>query len=126
MDESILDSYLSWQCLCENTNLSEAFFEKYEHLEVLDWYCLCKNNNISESFFEKHIDKIVFDYEDRINSINVNSNISEKFFKKYIKKIKIEDLFLNTFRLYHKKDKVISWLRKNPQYSFDKILENYF
>jgi hypothetical protein len=42
-----------------------------------------------------------------------NSNLGESFFLK------------NTFRLYDSKEKVINWLRKNPIYSFDNILEKY-
>ena len=86
---------LYWDYICQNNNLSGEFFDKYEHLGVLNWDYLCWNNNLSENFFEKHIDKL-------------NKKILQ-----------------NSFRIYHKKEKVVEWLRKNPQYSFDNILEKY-
>ncbi len=72
--------------LCENTNISEEFFEKYESLGVLNWECLCGNTSISEKFFEKYICKKI-----------PNGN----YF-----------LYRNDFRVNHSQNKIISYLKK--------------
>jgi hypothetical protein len=63
MSDSFFEKYISnpnvgiivlnWYSLCQNTNISEAFFER--NLKDVNWDSLCKNNNISEAFFEKYI-----------------------------------------------------------------------
>ena len=150
IDETFFEKYigkgrLSWHYLCVNSNISEKFFEK--HIKYVEWYNLCHNINLSESFFEKHIDKVIWSslclntnmteafFENYISNCNEeviiwenlskNSNMSEAFFEKYNFKTSIDDLAKNTFRVYHKKEKIISHLKKNPQYSFDKLIYKY-
>ena len=118
---------VDWGSLCVNTNLPEEFFEKYEPLNVLKWYCLCQNTNLSESFFEKYIshhEKKLIDW----NYLCENSNMSESFFEKHILngcKINWNSLTDNTFRVNHPKEKIIFYLKNNPQYSFDNLICKY-
>ena len=134
ISEEFFDRYLSlgiklnWNYLCQNTNLSEAFFEKYLSLGIeLDWISLCQNTNLSEKFFEKYINILNWCLICR------NSNMSVSFYEKNLLNSEIlktnpdilKNLFLNNFRSCDKKEKIISWLKKNPIYSFDNLIYKY-
>ena len=110
-----VEKYFSFLCL--NSNISEAFFEKYEPLKVLKWDYLSVNINLSEDFFEKHM-KLYLEYR------NNNPEILDLQFLDY-KISSGQSLSENTFRFYHSKEKIISWMKKNPQYSFDKLIYKY-
>ena len=168
---------LNWKSLCLNTNISEKFFERHlDKISEKDCYSLCRNTNLSEAFFERHINNVIWSplsrntnmseefFERHINnivwsSVCENTNLSEKFFERHLNKITEKDwyylcrntnlseefferhlinsktsnkiknyynhLFCNTFRVNHSQYKLICWLRKNPQFTFDRILEKY-
>ena len=86
-----------WSLFCKKSNLTEQYIDK--NIEFIDWNFLCQNNNISEKIFEKYI--------------------SKGFVNWYW-------LYLNTFRANHSRDKIILWLKKNPQYSFDNLICKFF
>ena len=111
---------IEWEWLCQNKNISEEFFER--HINNVNWDFLCLNCNLSEAFFERHIDKVRWD------SLCKNTNLSEEFFEKHILngvKLNFKYLSENTFRAKHKKEKIISYLKNNPQYSFDNLICKY-
>ena len=117
-----------WGALCKNTNLSSEFFRKYifdqKKERLITWDDLCVNENMSLEFFEKCMDHNMIYW----GNIFQNSNIELSFFEKYFDRCgekEFNSLFQNTFKSYHSKNKIISWLRKNPQYPFDKMLEKY-
>ena len=107
---------IKWKYLSRNTGISEEFFER--HLDKVDWRELCQNPNMSEKFFEKHLDKIQW------YGICENSKISLSFFEKYFDKLEdLEQLCNNNFR--NSKKDFSKWLKNNPQYPFDNLLQNY-
>ncbi len=86
--------------MCENTKISEKFFERY--IKFVKWEYISKNVNLSKEFFERHneyIDwEIFFQYSKIINKFSKyfekgdwyyickNKNIDEKFINKHLKK----------------------------------------
>ena len=54
----------------------------------------------------------------------INPNISIDFLKKIFGRNK--DIFNdNSFEAEYSKNKLISWMKKNPQYSFDNLIYKY-
>jgi hypothetical protein len=52
--------------------------------------------------------------------------MSESFFEKYISFSGFNlNLFSNDFRVNHSREKIISYLKKNPQYKFDYLICEY-
>ena len=105
--------------------MSNSFFEKHMkclYKKYINFSCLCLNTNLTESFFKKYISE-----QNNVDWFWVtnNTNLSINFFEKYVPNKFKERLFENTFRANHPKEKIISWLKSNPLYSFDKLLYKY-
>ena len=133
--------HIDWTWIKQNKKLSEVFYNK--HIKNIQWDLeygpifsekfiekhisngcniylgnISEESKISTSFFEKHLDKIQW------YGICENSKISLSFFEKYFDKLEdLEELCNNNFR--NSKKGFSKWLKNNPQYPFDNLLQNY-
>ena len=110
---------INWSSFCEFAVKIEKF-SKY--IEPRDCYYLCKNVNITEKIIEKFPEKNYLDF------LSKNTNISEKYFDEQLcknKKVDWISLLNNGFRTTHSSKKIISWLKKNEFFAFDKLIYKY-
>lgn len=70
-----------------NSNISEAFIDKYIQLGKLLPYQVCQNPNISEEWLEKYILAGKLDPDCLINLWDVSEDLKRKYIKNYDKKL---------------------------------------